>query len=273
VSTSAYYKWLANKTSSRKDRRQMLKIEIEKVFHWSKCIYGSPRITKELNQQGIPVSEVLVATIMRENHWKSISRKPYRATTDSSHNYPVAENILNRNFVMKRANQAWVSDITYIPTLEGWLYLTTVIDLFDRKVIGWSLGNGLKTNQTILPAFHMAIINRPIDENKPLIFHSDRGVQYACHEFTNTLNRYKNITQSMSRKGNCWDNAVAESFFKTIKAELIYHHKYQTIEKAKLSIFEYIETFYNTTRRHQQLNNLSITEFHNQYLLNLKNVA
>jgi transposase InsO family protein len=156
--------------------------------------------------------------------------------------------------------------------VQGWVYLTTVIDLFDRKVIGWALSETMKTKDTILSAFNMALINRPL-KNKELIFHSDRGIQYACEEFIGELNKHKTITQSMSRKGNCWDNAVAESFFKTLKVELIYHNKYQTRKQAELSIFEYIETFYNTKRRHKHLNNLTITEYHKSINNNLKNAA
>lgn len=204
---------------------------------------------------------------------RSIVRKKYEVTTDSSHKYPVVDNILERAFTVKEENQVWVSDLTYIRTKEGWLYLTTVIDLWDRKVIGWSFSKTLKTNLTTIPAFNMAKTNRPIQSNKPLIFHSDRGIQYACEDFTTLINSYKNITRSMSSKGNFWDNAVAESFFKTLKTELIYHNKYQTTQEAELSIFEYIETFYNTKRRHQHLNNLTILEYNQLIINNLKNAA
>ena len=273
VSTSGYYKWTNKRLSKGEERRQMLIKEIHLIYRASKCRYGSPRIAKELNMQGIKVSEVLVAKLMQQQHLKSIVRKKYKVTTDSSHKYPVVENVLNREFIVPKKNKAWVSDITYIATMQGWLYLTTVIDLFDRKVIGWALSNTMKANQTIIPAFNMAKINRPILANQSLIFHSDRGIQYACEEFTSLINSHSFIIRSMSRKGNCWDNAVAESFFKTLKTELIYHTKYQTRKEAELSIFEYIETFYNTKRRHKHLNNLTLTEYNKSININLKNAA
>ena len=251
----------------------MLTCEIKQIYQASKGRYGSPRIAKELNIQGLKASQNLVAKLMRKEQIRSIIRKKYRVTTDSSHSYPVAENVLNRGFAVKEENKVWVSDITYVSTLQGWVYLTTVIDLFDRKVIGWALSETMKAKETILSAFKMAAINRPIKQQQELVFHSDRGIQYACQEFITELNKHKTITQSMSRKGNCWDNAVAESFFKTLKVELIYHNKYQTRKQAELSIFEYIETFYNTKRRHKHLNNLTITEYHKSINNNLKNAA
>ena len=182
-------------------------------------------------------------------------------TTNSKHNYLVVENLLNRNFIAEKPVQAWVSDITYIQTKEGFLYLTTVIDLYDQKIIGWSLSNGMNTEETSLAAWKMAVRNRKIADG--LIFHSDRGIQYASRKFTNTLKFYE-VTGSMSRKGNCWDNAVAESFFKSLKTELIYGNKLITKEKMKLEIFEYIEVWYNKKRRHSTLNYQTIEEFNNQ---------
>lgn len=222
---------------------------------------SSPRIAKELTMQNIKASEVLVVKLMRANAIKSIIRKKYVITTDSKHKYPVVCNKLNQQFEVKEQNEVWVSDLTYINTKEGWLYLTTVIDLLDRKVIGWALSNNMTAKDTSISAFKMALTNRPLNPSKTLVFHTDRGIQYACEEFTNERNRNKNIERSMNGKGNCWDNAVAESFFKSLKTELIYHQKYETRKEAELSIFEYIEAFYNTNRRHQHLNNLTILEF------------
>ena len=196
-----------------------------------------------------------------------------KITTESSHKYPVAENKLNREFSVKERNCAWVSDLTYIRTGEGWLYLTTVIDLFNRKVIGWALSKTMKSCDTVIPAFRMAILNQPLKEQKELIFHSDRGIQYASEEFRNELGKNQWITRSMSRKGNCWDNAVAESFFKTLKVELVYQNKYETRQQAELSIFEYIETWYNKNRRHKKLNNLTILEHEKLINNKLKNAA
>jgi transposase InsO family protein len=273
VSKSGYYKWLHKTPSNRALRNEMVTKEIKAIYRNSKGRYGSPRITKELNMSGIKASKVLVAKLMKQEHLRSIVKKKYKVTTDSSHKYPVVENVLNREFVVNTSNKVWVSDITYISTEQGWTYLTTVIDLHDRKVIGWALSSRMYTTQTSVSALKMALINRPLKPEQKLIFHSDRGIQYACDEFVAEISKYKNITRSMSRKGNCWDNAVAESFFKSLKTELVYHHKYQTRQQAELSIFEYIEAFYNTVRRHKQLNNLTIKEY-NQLINNkLKNAA
>lgn len=274
VSSSGYYVWLKREPSTRQKRRDMLKAEIQHIYRASKSRYGSPRITAELKAQGIKASQPMVAKLMREMHLRSIVRKKFKITTDSSHKYPVAENKLNREFKVAEPNTAWVSDITYIHSKEGWSYLTTVIDLFDRKVIGWALSHTMKTKDTVVSALNMAKINRPINKNKTLIFHSDRGIQYACDEFREELQKHGNIVRSMSRKGNCWDNAVAESFFKTLKTELVYHYKYETKKEVELSVFEYIETWYNTKRRHKHLNNLTIFEYEQlNNKINLKNAA
>lgn len=181
---------------------------------------------------------------------------------------------MNRNFTTTEPNKVWVSDITYLRSKEGWTYLTTVIDLYDRKVIGWALSNRMYASRTVIPAFRMAKTNRLTGDEKSLIFHSDRSVQYACDEFRNELKNNKNITQSMSRKGNCWDNAVAESFFKTLKTELIYQNQYETKKEIELAVFEYIETWYNKKRRHSHLGNLTIFEYEQlTNKNNFKNVA
>ena len=273
VSSSGYYKWLHKEPSARAIHNAFLVQQIKRIHKQSKQTYGSPRIKKELNAEGIKVSQPLVARLMREEQIRSIIKRKYRVTTDSSHKYPVVSNKIMRDFKVSRSNEVWVSDLTYVCTQEGWLYLTTVIDLFDRKVIGWALSKTMKTNETIIPAFRMAKINRPVNKQQKLIFHSDRGIQYACDEFVNETEKHDNIERSMSRKGDCWDNAVAESFFKTIKVELIYRYKYQSREEAALSIFEYIETWYNQKRRHKHLNNLTINEFHKSINNNLKNAA
>jgi putative transposase len=273
VSSSGYYKWLRRTVSNRELRNKMIVKEIQAIYRNSKGRYGSPRIAKELNMNGIKASKVLVAKLMKQEHLRSIVKKKYKITTDSSHKYPVVENVLNREFTADTNNKVWVSDITYVNTLQGWTYLTTVIDLHDRKVIGWALSDRMYTKQTSIAALKMALINRPIKPEHKLIFHSDRGIQYACDEFVTEISKHKNIIRSMSRKANCWDNAVAESFFKTLKTELVYHHKYTTRQQAELSIFEYIETFYNTIRRHKQLNNLTIKEYNKLINNNLKNAA
>jgi putative transposase len=273
VSRSGYYKWLNKLPSKRSLYRQMLTKVIKQIYRDSKCRYGSPRVTKELNMQGFKASRVLVARLMKQLYLKSIIRRRYKVTTNSSHKYPIVENVLNREFIVKEKNKVWVSDITYIATKQGWLYLTTVIDLFDRKAIGWALSETMKAKDTVIPAFKMATINQPIEEHHRLIFHSDRGIQYACDEFRTVINANKRIVRSMSRKGNCWDNAVAESFFKTLKVELVYTEKYLTKQQAAISIFEYIETWYNRNRRHKHLNNLTILENEKLINNNLKKAA
>lgn len=233
--------------------------QIRLIHKKSKGTYGSPRIREELKKNYVHVSRRRVARLMKTAGIQVKTKKRFKATTDSKHQFPVSPNLLNREFKVDEQGKVWVSDITYIRTSEGWLYLTVIIDLFDRKVIGWSIDNTLRTAETVIPAWKMATKNRPV--NDYLIFHSDRGVQYACTEFKELLTTNPFVIQSMSRKGDCWDNAVAESFFKTLKTEWIYRKKYVTRKQATVSIFEYIETWYNTQRSHSSLNYLSPEEF------------
>lgn len=270
VSRSGYYSWLGHKPSKREVENRELLDQIVQIHKESKQTYGSPRITEELKARHIHASRPRVARMMKKAGIRSKTVKKFKVTTDSKHHYRVVENKLNRNFKVDQLGKAWVSDITYIATGQGWLYLTIILDLADRKVIGWSLSRTLKARNTVIPAWKMAVINRPVVG--PLIFHSDRGVQYCCHEFTDLLGTFPNVSRSMSRKGDCWDNAVAESFFKTIKTELIYHCKFQTIQQAKLAVFEYIEIWYNKKRRHSALGYLS-PESYEKVLLNYKNAA
>lgn len=269
VNGSSFYYWLKNPQGKRAIDDDYLMKEISKIYAESKGSYGSPRITAELCSRGIFVSRPRVARLMRRLGIKSVIRRKWVKTTDSRHACPLAENLLDRDFYAANIGQKWVSDLTYIQTGEGWLYLTMVIDLADRKVVGWSLSENMETGNTTVKALEMAVKNRPVTQE--LIFHSDRGIQYACSEFRKKL-EYLGIKQSMSRKGNCWDNAVAESFFKTIKTEMIYHHTYKTRAKAGLAIFEYIEIWYNRKRRHSFLGYLSPLEFANS-LINPKIAA
>jgi len=269
VSSSGYYRWKSKVISNRVQRMNQIKEKITFIYFESKQRYGSPRITIELQSLGYKISRITVAKYMKQMGIRSRLSKKFKITTDSKHNYLVVENILNRQFKPSLPSKVWVSDITYIHTKEGFLYLTTVIDLYDRKIIGWSLSETMSTEATILSAWRMATRNRNVEQG--LIFHSDRGVQYANNKFANVLNSYKKITRSMSRKGNCWDNAVAESFFKSLKTELIYGNKLISKEQMKLEIFEYIEIWYNKKRRHSALNYATIDEFNNQF--NYKNVA
>lgn len=269
IGSSGYYKWKNKSISNRTLRKNEIKQQITSIYFASKQRYGSPRITTELNALGYKISRITVAKYMRELGLKSKLSKKFKVTTDSKHSYLVVENVLNRNFMVTNPSRVWVSDITYIQTKEGFLYLTTIIDLYDRKMIGWSLSNGMNTEETTLAAWKMTIRNRNV--HKGLIFHSDRGVQYANKKFANTIESY-GVIRSMSRKGNCWDNAVAESFFKSLKTELIYGNKLITKEQMELEIFEYIEIWYNKKRRHGALNYKTIEEFNNQKNI-YKNVA
>ncbi len=262
ISRSGYYSWRDRPMSSRDLSNEKLDKEIKHIHDKSMGTYGSPRITASLKKQGIVCSENRVAARMRRNTIRAKTKKRFKVTTHSKHKHPVAPNLLNQDFKAYKPNQVWVSDITYLWTREGWLYLCVIVDLFSRKVVGWSMSNNLGCNLA-LNAFQQALWrNKP---GRGLIFHSDRGVQYACNEFSGVLKKYYFI-QSMSRKGNCYDNAVAESFFHSLKTELVYFENYQTREEAKNSIFEYIEIYYNRYRLHSTLNYYSPDEFERSWL-------
>lgn len=270
-SRSSFYRWYSGVPSKRDIENQLFAKLIEKEYVDSKKRYGSPKNARILKSKGHHISEKRVAKLMRLNGWFSIVKKRFKVTTDSKHKEPICKNILNRKFNPKRLNQAWVSDITYIKTTTGWLYLTTVIDLYDRQIIGWALSTTMHTDKTIIPAWKMATSKRKIEQ--PLIFHSDRGIQYASKGFRAILKRNTMITQSMSRKGNCWDNAVAESFFKILKSELIYHRKFRNQSQAKIEIFEFIEIWYNRQRLHSRLEYKTPIEIENEFYANQKIAA
>jgi len=259
VTKSSYYRWFSEGPSDRWKENEALLIAIMDIFEESKDSYGSIRMTRELKERGWNVGQNRIANMMRAAGLHARKPKKFKVTTDSKHNYPVAPNILDREFHASNPGEVWVSDLTYVRTKNGWLYLTVIIDLYDRKVIGWSMSKGMSAVETVIPAWIMATRNRPITQK--LIFHSDRGTQYACNEFTKILKANNLIIQSMSRKGNCWDNAVAESFFKTIKVEWIYTQNFINQEQAQLSIFEWIESWYNRRRRHSAIGYQTIEEF------------
>jgi len=267
VSRSSYYKHLKGTESLQTKRREALLVQIQSIYTSSFKRYGSPKIHKELLSRGVQVSRPLVAKLMKKAGLKSIVKRKYKITTNSKHHYPVMPNLLNRKFSADKRNEKWVSDITYIKTQEGFLYLTVVIDLFDRKVVGWAMSESLRAQDTSIPALQMAISEQSITKKHKLLFHSDRGSQYACKEFALLAKSY-DLQRSMSGKGSCFDNAVAESFFKTLKVEMIYLNRFEDRHRAQIDIFHYIHTFYNTKRRHQYLNYLNIIEFHQ-----LKNVS
>ena len=257
ISKSGYYAWKVRPKSKRARENEKLDHHIRTTYKKNRGTYGSPRITEALKKQNIACSENRVAKRMRINDIKAKTKKRFKITTNSKHHHPVAENLLGQNFEAQRPNQVWVSDITYIWTHEGWLYLAVILDLFSRQIVGWAMSNRLG-QELVLDAFKQAIWHRRPQPG--VIFHSDQGVQYACQAFRDLLHHYKFI-QSMSEKGNCYDNAVAESFFHTLKIELIYFENYITRGDVKNSVFEYIEIFYNRNRMHSTLNYCSPVEF------------
>ena len=254
VSRSAYYRWARNGVSSRRSAEDMelvrLILEIVTKHHRR---YGSPRVRRELRDTyGKRVSLKKVARLMRENNLNARRKRKFIPTTDSKHTFPVYENILSREFHADKSGQKWVSDITYLRTETGWVYLTIVLDLFDRKIIGWALSADMETAHTTIAAVEMAVKNRPPQDG--LIFHSDRGVQYCAQSFCAFLREMcPAVRQSMSRKGNCWDNACAESFFKTLKREEETLDGKHSEAEVRQSVFMYIEAYYNRIRRHSVL--------------------
>jgi putative transposase len=257
ISRSRYYAWLKNPQCTRKQRDSELLDTIKTIHEKSRQTYGSPRVHDELQETGDWCSRKRVARIMRENGIYARQKKKFKVTTDSEHALPVAPNLLNQEFFVESPNRVWVSDITYIWTMEGWLYLCIILDLCSRRVVGWSMDSRIGADMA-KQALVMAVLHRNPSEG--LIFHSDRGIQYAAETFRETLDKY-NMIQSMSRKGNCWDNACAESFFATLKTEEVFHRTYKTRDEARKSIFEYIAVFYNRFRKHSFLDYLCPEEF------------
>jgi transposase InsO family protein len=258
VSRSGYYAWRQRPPSPATVRRGRLVEQIREAHQESRSTYGSPRVHRELEARGVACCENTVAKLMRANDIRSKARRRFVArTTDSRHDRPVAEDLLAREFYPERPDAVWAADITYIPTAEGWLYLAAVIDLCSRRVVGWATADHLRA-ELPLEALRMALTHRrPTGE---LLHHSDRGVQYASDAYQALLAEH-GIEPSMSRTGNCWDNAVVESFFSTLKRELTHHESYADHEEARRSLFEYIEVFYNRRRRHSTLGYRSPAEF------------
>ena len=249
LSTSGFYVWLNRAPSKQATATAILQAAIKVAFDDSRCTYGSPRVHAELAAHGWKVSKTRVEREMRKLGLLARRPKKLRVTTDSTHTKPVAENALDRKFEASQPNQVWTTDITYVWTREGWLYLAVIIDLFSRRVVGWATANHMRTS-LVLNALHMALGRRLPDAG--LLHHSDRGTQYASTLYRDALAEL-DIVCSMSRKGNCWDNAVSESFFSTIKHELIHRHDWGSRAAASLAIAEYIECFYNARRRHSYL--------------------
>jgi transposase InsO family protein len=258
VSVAGYYAWIKRPASATRQRRQALAQEIQAIHTEVKRRYGSPRIHAELRARGHACSVNTVAKIMKSLGIQAISHRKFRVrTTDSNHALPVAANRLDQNFAATQPNQTWLTDITYVRTHQGWLYLAAVEDLYSRRVVGWAMGTRLES-RLVVDALEMAVMQRFPHEG--LLAHSDRGTQYASEHYQRLLARH-GITCSMSRPGNCYDNAPMESFFATLKKELVHHQDYLTIDAAKASLFEYIEVFYNRIRRHSSLGYVAPAQF------------
>lgn len=253
ITRSRYYSWLNAPPSAHARSDKELGDVIERIYRDNRGAYGSPRIHLDMIDEGIHCSRKRVARIMREKGLRGRQKHRFKATTDSRHDFTVAPNLVNREFTVESPNRVWVSDITCIWTLEGWLYLCIILDLYSRIAAGWSMDSRI-TKELAINALSMATLHRKPEPG--LVFHSDRGVQYAADDFRERLDENKMI-QSMSRKGDCWDNACAESFFATLKNEEVFNRLYKTREEAIQSIFEYIAVFYNRKRRHSFLDYVS----------------
>jgi putative transposase len=269
VSRSGFYDWAQREAPAHALEDERLKVRIAAVFEGSKRLYGSPKVHGELRAEGFAVSRKRVARLMKELGLRSQTKRRYKATTDSKHDMPVAENVLDRRFEVEAPNTAWVTDITHVWTSEGWLYLAAILDLFSRRVVGFAMSERIDRALT-LEALRMAVGRRCV--NAGLIHHSDRGSQYASGDYQAELDKL-GVICSMSRKGNCWDNAVAESFFATLKTECVYLTKFKTREDAKRTIFDFIEGFYNHRRRHSTLGYVSPMEFENRFVRELNQAA
>jgi len=261
VSVSGYYSWRKRPSSQREEANQRLVQQIKAIHARSRKTYGSPRVWAELRANGKNYSRKRVARLMRLHGVQAKRCKRYKTTTQSKHSYPVAANELNRDFNADAPNRKWVADITYVPTRAGWLYLAVVMDLFSRKIVGWAMDSRITTELT-RTALQMALVTR--QPGADLLHHSDRGSQYASHEYQALL-REHGIRISMSRSGDCYDNAAMESFFGTLKSELLAVVESHTRQQAKTAIFAYIETFYNRQRRHSSLSYLAPDEFERRY--------
>lgn len=258
VSRSGYYAWRDRPDSARAERREELAAKVKAVHEANRRVYGSPRVCAALRASGEAVCENTVAKVMRESGIRARAKRKYvPRTTDSAHARPVAPNTLGREFDAGLPDRKWAADITYVPTAEGWLYLAGVIDLCTRKIVGWSMAEHMRTD-LVSDALRMALARRA--PGAGLLHHSDRGVQYASGDYQHLLQSH-GIECSMSGKGDCWDNAVMESFWGTLKTELVNHEQYETREQARASIFEYVEVFYNRHRLHSSLGYLSPEQF------------
>ena len=260
VSRSGFYAWRRRPAAQRTRQNQLLGLEIAAIFAESRHRYGSPRVHAELRDRGQRTGRKRGARLMRRAGLRARERRRFRRTTNSGHEMAITGNLLARQFSVAQPDISWATDITYLWTLEGWLYLAVILDLFSRRVVGWAISERLERG-IALDALTMALRNRRPPHG--LLHHSDRGSQYASHEYRQLL-AANGMRSSMSRRGNCWDNAVAESFFATLKLELVYQTQWRTRADAHSAVFEYIELFYNRRRRHSALGYLSPEQFENR---------
>jgi len=261
ASKSGYYKWLNRKPSKRAQEEGRLEVEIKAAHKRTRETYGPERLQHELKDQGVSVGICRIRRIRKKLGIRCKQKRKFKATTDSKHALPVAENLLNQQFEATRPNEVWLSDITYIPTEEGWLYLAGHKDLFTGEIVGYAMGSRITKNLVSQSLFKAVGAKRP---GAGLIHHSDRGVQYCAHEYRRLVDQFK-MRASMSRKGNCYDNAPMESFWGTLKNELVHHSRYKTREQAIREITEHIEVFYNRQRRQARLGHLSPALYERQF--------
>jgi transposase InsO family protein/transposase-like protein len=256
-----YYRWLNNPEGVRIKQDKKLKPEIKKIFNENRRVYGADRVAESLRKNGIPCGKTRAGRLMNEMNFKPKRRTKHKVTTLSNHSRPYSQNLLNQDFKAYRPHQIWASDIAYIKTYEGTLYLAVILDLYTRKIVGWSMSERLK-DALVKDAFKSAC--KKYEPEAELIFHSDRGSQYCSYNFRKLLSFYK-CRQSMSDPGNCYDNAISETFFKTLRAELTYHSKFETRGTARRELFDYIECFYNRIRLHSGIGYYSPHEFEENY--------
>jgi transposase InsO family protein len=257
VSRNGFYTWLSRPQSAREQQNELLVAQIRQVHNESRCTYGSPRITDALRYRGLRCNHKRVERLMRINRIRAKMKRRFKVTTHSKHTRPVAQNLIKRDFSAAEPDQLWTSDITYIWTQEGWLYLAVLLDTYSRRIVGWAMSHRM-TDNLVIDAFRQAWRHRqPLPG---LIVHSDRGAQYCSRSFKELIETHC-YRQSMSSTGNCYDNAITESFFATLKTELIYHERYRSRNEARRSIFKYIEIFYNRQRIHSALGGISPDQY------------
>jgi putative transposase len=262
VSRSGYYAQREREECARFARDRRLLVLIRAIFEESDRTYGSPRVHRELRAAGERVSEKRVARLMREFGLRARERRAFRRTTDSNHDQPIAKNVLDREFEAPAPNRVWAGDTTYIATPQGWLFLVVIVDLFSRRVVGWSMGRRLDGELATRALRGALATRRPV--RGQLLFHSDRGIEFACDEFRQALASV-DAARSMSRKGNCWDNAAVESFFSTLKVELIYRRSFSSRPEVERAVFRFIEGFYNSRRLHSTLSYVSPAKYEQQF--------